>query len=110
MTYADIEPVDSSMASTIGSSLQQMALSFGLACGSLVAAWYLGALPQSDQLAVTSALHHAFLTLGVVTMLSSIFFWTLKMRTVKTSRRALLQIRSRSSFAASEMALSAYSQ
>jgi hypothetical protein len=30
------------------------------------------------QLAVTSALHHAFLTLGAVTMLSSIFFWTLK--------------------------------
>lgn len=78
MTYADIEPFDSSMASTIGSSLQQMALSFGLACGSLVAAWYLGDLPQSDKIAVTNALHHAFLTLGAVTMLSSVFFWTLK--------------------------------
>ena len=39
-------------------------MSFGLACGSLVAAWYLGDLPQTDRVAVTQALHHAFLTLG----------------------------------------------
>ncbi len=64
MAYADIETSDSSMASTISSSLQQMSLSFGLACGSLVTSWYLGGLPQTDHLAVTSALHHAFLTLG----------------------------------------------
>src|SRR5437667_1076336 len=61
MAYADIDSADSSMASTIASSLQQMSMSFGLACGSLVAAWYLGDLPQSDSLAVSSALHHAFL-------------------------------------------------
>jgi hypothetical protein len=28
--------------------------------------------------AVTSALHHAFITLGVVTVLSSLSFWTLR--------------------------------
>lgn len=78
MAYSDIDPKDSSMASTMGSSLQQLSMSFGLACGSLVTAWYLGDLPQSDQLAVTSALHHAFLTLGAVTVLSSLSFWTLK--------------------------------
>jgi EmrB/QacA subfamily drug resistance transporter len=78
MAYADIDSADSSMASTIASSLQQMSLSFGLACGSLVTAWYLGDLPQSDSLAVSSALHHAFLTLGVLTMLSSLSFWTLR--------------------------------
>jgi len=78
MAYADIRDEDSSMASTIASSLQQMSMSFGLACGSLVTAWYLGDLPQSDQVAVTNALHHAFLTLGGLTMISSLSFWTLR--------------------------------
>ncbi len=69
---------DSSMASTIASSMQQLSMSFGLACGSLIAAWYLGDAPQSDGAAVTSALHYAFLTLGVLTALSSLSFWTLR--------------------------------
>ncbi len=77
MAYADIKDEDSSMASTIASSMQQMSISFGLACGSLLAAWYLGTLPQSDQAAVTGALHHAFLTLGCLTIISSLSFWTL---------------------------------
>lgn len=78
MAYADIDTPDSSMASTIASSLQQMSMSFGLACGTLVAGWYLGDLPQTDRAAVTSALHYAFLTLGGLTMLSSLSFWWLR--------------------------------
>lgn len=78
MAYADIDPSDSSAASTISSSFQQMSMSFGMACGSLVTAWYLGGLSQSDQLAVTNALHHAFLTLGGLTILSSLTFWSLR--------------------------------
>ncbi len=66
------------MASTLASSMQQMSMSFGLACGSLVAAWYLGGLPQTDQAAVTRALHYAFMTLGGLTLLSSVSFWTLR--------------------------------
>ena len=78
MAYADIKTADSSMASSIASSLQQLSMSFGLACGSLVTAWYLGEQPQSDQLAVIGALHHAFLTLGALTVISSLSFWTLR--------------------------------
>lgn len=78
MAYADIEARDSSMASTIASSMQQLSMSFGLACGSLIAAWYLGDAPQTHSTAVTSALHYAFLTLGVLTALSSLSFWTLR--------------------------------
>jgi EmrB/QacA subfamily drug resistance transporter len=78
MAYSDIDAKDSSMASTLGSSMQQLSMSFGLACGSLVTGWYLGDVSQTDQLAVTSALHHAFLTLGAVTVVSSLSFWTLK--------------------------------
>jgi Na+/melibiose symporter-like transporter len=80
MAYADIGDADSSMASTIASSMQQMSLSFGLAAGSLVTAWFLGDLPQSDRLAVTRALHYAFMTLAAVTVLSSLSFWTLRSR------------------------------
>jgi EmrB/QacA subfamily drug resistance transporter len=78
MAYADIGESDSSMASTIASSMQQMSLSFGLACGSLVTAWYLNDLPQTNPVAVTSALHHAFLTMGGMTLLSSLSFWSLR--------------------------------
>jgi MFS family permease len=78
LAYADVEQKDSSMASTISSSFQQLSMSFGLASGSLVTAWYLGRVPQTNQLMVTSALHHAFLTLAITTMLSSVVFWRLR--------------------------------
>jgi len=91
MAYADIETSDSSMASTIASSLQQLSMSFGLACGSLVAAWYLGDLPQTDRVAVTQALHHAFLTLGGLTILSSLSFWTLRSEDGESVSRGTLR-------------------
>jgi EmrB/QacA subfamily drug resistance transporter len=78
MAYSDIEPSASSMATSISSTCQQMSLSFGLAFASLIAAWYLGNVPQTDQAAVTTALHHTFLTVGALTMLSSLSFWTLR--------------------------------
>jgi hypothetical protein len=76
--YADIDASESSMAATIASSLQQMAMSFALAAGSIVTAWYLGGLSQSDHVLVTSALHKAFLTMAGWTMVSSAIFWVLR--------------------------------
>jgi EmrB/QacA subfamily drug resistance transporter len=78
LAYADIGERDSSMASTISSSFQQLSMSFGLAAGSLVTAWYLGNVPQTDRVLVTNALHHAFLTLSVITIVSSVTFWGLR--------------------------------
>jgi MFS family permease len=78
LAYADIEQKDTSMASTISSSFQQLSMSFGLASGSLVTGWFLGRVPQTDQVMVTSALHHAFLALAITTMLSSFVFWRLR--------------------------------
>ncbi|MFC0170771.1 DHA2 family efflux MFS transporter permease subunit [Pseudoduganella danionis] len=78
IAYADVNAADSSMASTIASSMQQLSMSFGLATGSLVTGWFLGGLPQSDRMALTGAIHHAFLTLAVVTILSSLTFWSLR--------------------------------
>lgn len=78
MAYADIDAADSAMASTMASTMQQMSLSFGLAFGSLITAYFLGGLPQSDREAVTGSLHHAFIALGLLTLVSSAAFWTLQ--------------------------------
>ena len=78
MAYADIEPADASMASTVASTLQQMSLSFGLAMATLITVFYLADLPQSDHEAVTQALHHGFVTLAVVTLVSSLAFHALR--------------------------------
>jgi len=78
IAYADVESADSSMASTMASSMQQLSMSFGLATGSLITGWFLGDLPQSNRVALTGALHHAFLTLAVLTVLSSLTFWSLR--------------------------------
>jgi MFS family permease len=78
MAYADIAQSDSSMATSIASTMQQLSLSFGLASASLIAGWFLGSVSQTDALAVQSALHRTFLTVGSLTMLSALAFWTLK--------------------------------
>ena len=78
LAYADIDERDSSMASTMSSSFQQLSMSFGLATGSLVTAWYLGDVPQTDRLQVSSALHHGFASLAIITLVSSATFWRLR--------------------------------
>jgi EmrB/QacA subfamily drug resistance transporter len=78
MAYADIETDDASMASTIASTLQQMSLSFGLASATLVTSFFLAELPQSDHVAVTRALHHGYLMMATLTLLSSLAFWGLR--------------------------------
>ncbi len=78
LVYADIHDRDASMANSIASTAQMMALSFGVAFASLVTAWFVGGIPQSDQANFMSALHRAFLALGSVTILSSLMFWRLR--------------------------------
>lgn len=78
LAYADVTQNDSSSASTISSSFQQLSMSFGLATGSLVTAWFLGDVPQTNRVMVTGALHSAFIALSVVTILSSLAFWGLR--------------------------------
>lgn len=78
MAYADVDAANASAASSIASTLQQMSMSFGLALGTLVTAWFLGDHTQADHRAVTSAIHAAFLTLGALTMLSAWSFNTLR--------------------------------
>lgn len=74
LVYADISDADASKASSIASAAQQLALSFGVAFGSLVAAWFLHGTPLGAQTRFIGALHHAFLVLGGVTLASTLVF------------------------------------
>jgi Na+/melibiose symporter-like transporter len=78
LVYADVSNEAASRASSIASTAQQLALSFGVALGSVTAQWFLAEVPQSDHPAFISALHHAFLALGAWTMVSSVSFMGLR--------------------------------
>jgi len=78
MAYADVDAAHASSASSIASTLQQMSMSFGMALGTLATAWFLGDRSQADPVAVTGAVHAAFLTLSALTMLSAWSFSTLR--------------------------------
>ena len=43
-----------------------------------MASWCLGKVSHTNQLMVTSALHHAFITLSAITIISSVTFWSLR--------------------------------
>ena len=77
LTYADVDDRDASKASSIASTGQQMSLSFGVASASLVAGYFLRGLNQSNPAEIVPALHHAFVTMGILTMVSSVTFWWL---------------------------------
>jgi EmrB/QacA subfamily drug resistance transporter len=74
LVYADIDDAEASKASSISATAQQLSFSFGVALGSLVAGWFLGPVDQRNPAATIPALHHAFLTLGIVTIVSSVTF------------------------------------
>jgi len=77
LVYADISDRDASMANSIASTAQMMALSFGVAFASLVAGLFAGRVPHTDTVHFIHALHLSYLTLGSVTILSSLMFWRL---------------------------------
>lgn len=78
LVYADINDRDASAASSIASTAQMMALSFGVASASLVTAWFIGDTSQAESAVFMTGLHRAFLALGVLTILSSLTFWRLR--------------------------------
>jgi hypothetical protein len=77
LIYADIGPVDASMASTIGSTTQQMSISFSVAGASLVTALFIPDRFHTDPHEMIHGLHDTFLVLGGLTLLSTIVFWEL---------------------------------
>jgi MFS family permease len=74
LVYADVDDRDAAQAGSISSTAQQMSLSFGIAFAALLASWYLGLPGHSTAAETIPALHKAFLTMGIVTIASSLTF------------------------------------
>ena len=78
LVYADIGENDTSMASTIASTVQQMSISFGVATASLVAALFIPDRFTSKPTEMIHGVHQAFILLGGLTAVSAIIFRDLK--------------------------------
>ncbi len=76
--YADVSEADTSMASTIMSTVQQMSISFGVAVASLVTAYFVPDRHRSSDWEMIQGMHHAFIFLGLTTAGSAIAFNQLK--------------------------------
>ncbi len=78
LVYADVTEEQASSASSIASTVQQMAISFGVAAASLVTVFFLPDRYRSDPQQFIQGIHHAFFVLGGMTILSTIVFSELK--------------------------------
>jgi hypothetical protein len=78
LVYADVTEEQESGASSIASTAQQMAISFGVAVASLVTVFFLPDRYRSDPQQFIHGIHRAFFVLGGMTLLSTIVFSDLK--------------------------------
>jgi MFS family permease len=78
LVYADISDEKESGASSIASTAQQMAVSFGVASASLVTAFFVPDRHTSGPAQFIHGIHSAFFVLGGMTLLSTITFYQLK--------------------------------
>jgi hypothetical protein len=78
LVYADVNETDSSMASSIASTMQQMSVSFGVATASLATAYFIPDRFRSSAPQMIHGIHHAFIWLGILTILSTIVFRELR--------------------------------
>jgi EmrB/QacA subfamily drug resistance transporter len=78
LVYADVATNDTSSASTIASTLQQMSISFGVAMASLTTAFFIPDRFHSSAPEMIQGIHRAFLVLGALTVFSTLVFGDLK--------------------------------
>jgi MFS family permease len=78
LVFADVTGQQTSAASTIASTMQQMSISFGVASASLVTALFVPDRFHTSAPEMIHGIHEAFLVLGGWTVLSSIVFCELK--------------------------------
>jgi EmrB/QacA subfamily drug resistance transporter len=77
LVYADIKEADTSSASSIASTMQQMSISFGVATAGFATALFIPAV-HSNPAQMIAGIHKALLALGVLTILSTVVFRSLK--------------------------------
>jgi EmrB/QacA subfamily drug resistance transporter len=78
LVYSDVSGAQESSASSIASTVQQMAISFGVATASLVTAFFVPDRHTSSAPQFIHGIHSAFLVLGGMTLLSTMVFRELK--------------------------------
>jgi EmrB/QacA subfamily drug resistance transporter len=78
LAYADVSADEASSASTIASTVQQLAVSFGVAAASLTAAVFIPAHAQASPSALIHGIHWAFRALGASTIIATLVFWELQ--------------------------------
>jgi EmrB/QacA subfamily drug resistance transporter len=78
LVYADITEEQTSNASSIASTAQQMSISFGVAVAGLTTAFFIPARFRSNPTEMIHGIHNAFFVLGGFTILSTMIFHTLK--------------------------------
>jgi EmrB/QacA subfamily drug resistance transporter len=78
LVYADVEEQDTSMASSIASTGQQMAISFGVAAAGLTTAFFVPGSAYTNPGIMVAGIHKAFLWLAALTMASTLVFAGLK--------------------------------
>lgn len=77
LAFADLSDADASMGSSIVSTVQQMSMSFGVAIASLLTVLFVGTRQPGDA-GMIMGIHRTFLTLGLLTIGSSLIFLQLK--------------------------------
>jgi EmrB/QacA subfamily drug resistance transporter len=78
LAYADVTEEQTSSASSIASTMQQMSISFGVATASLVTAFFIPNRIRSNAPGLIQGIHLALLVLGGLTVLSTLVFRELK--------------------------------
>lgn len=78
LVYADVTEEQTSNASSIASTMQQMSISFGVASAGLATAFFIPNRSHSDPVEMIHGIHKAFLALGLFTILSTLIFRKLK--------------------------------
>jgi EmrB/QacA subfamily drug resistance transporter len=78
LVYAEISEEQASAASSIASTMQQMSISFGVACASLVTAFFLPDRFRSNPPEFIHGIHRAFFVLGAMTLVSTVVFGELQ--------------------------------
>jgi EmrB/QacA subfamily drug resistance transporter len=78
LVYADVSGMQTSAASTIAATGQQLAISFGVAGAALIAAYFVPPEMHSHPDAIIHGVQQAFLAVGLLTILSSVVFMELK--------------------------------
>jgi len=78
LVYADISEEQASNANSIASTMQQMAISFGVASASLMTAFFIPDRHSASVPQFIHGIHRAFFVLGAMTIVSTLVFRELK--------------------------------